>query len=210
MFCEKCGREVNPNSKFCEACGNRIGTPQKRKNVYIALILSLILSGLGTIYAGYTKKGLILAALRLIFAVIGWYVPLFSVLTLIVFIYGFYDAYCEVQYANGVKKRYPLIFNKDSSQSKLIIIIVFFILIVVGISMIMSLTSNSYHSTSTHTSPHTSTHRSTGSSSGGSHYRGVDDSPSTIARNDPDWYYDHYEYGDNNKIDDYLESQGFG
>ena len=38
---------------------------------------------------------------------------------------------------------------------------------------------------------------------------GVDTSPSTIARNDPDWYYDHYEYGDNYYIDDYLESEGY-
>lgn len=37
----------------------------------------------------------------------------------------------------------------------------------------------------------------------------VDNSPSTIARNDPDWYYDHYDYGDNYAIDDYLESQGY-
>lgn len=37
----------------------------------------------------------------------------------------------------------------------------------------------------------------------------VDTSPETIARDDPDWYYDHYEYGENREIDDYLESQGY-
>lgn len=37
----------------------------------------------------------------------------------------------------------------------------------------------------------------------------VDTSPETIAKNDPDWYYDHYEYGDYPEIDDYLESQGY-
>ena len=37
----------------------------------------------------------------------------------------------------------------------------------------------------------------------------VDNSPETIAKNDPDWYYDHYEYGDYPEIDDYLESQGY-
>jgi hypothetical protein len=45
------------------------------------------------------------------------------------------------------------------------------------------------------------------SSSSGRYH--VDNSPSTIARNDPDWYYDHYDYGDNYAIDDYLESQGY-
>ena len=48
-----------------------------------------------------------------------------------------------------------------------------------------------------------------GSSQHSSHYGGFDDSPHTIAKNDPDWYYDHYEYGDNDDIDEYLESQGY-
>ena len=30
-----------------------------------------------------------------------------------------------------------------------------------------------------------------------------------LAKNDPDWYYDHYEYEDNYDIDDYLESEGY-
>ena len=54
---------------------------------------------------------------------------------------------------------------------------------------------------------------SSGSSSSGSgsnsHYGGVDTSPYYLAKNDPGAYYDHYEYGDNYEIDDYLESQGF-
>jgi hypothetical protein len=50
---------------------------------------------------------------------------------------------------------------------------------------------------------------SAGSSGGSAHYDGVDTSPDTFARNDPDWYYDHYEYGDNPDIDDYLESEGY-
>lgn len=47
------------------------------------------------------------------------------------------------------------------------------------------------------------------SSSSSGHYRGVDDSPYSIARKDPDWYYDHYDYGDYDKIDEYLESHGY-
>lgn len=30
-----------------------------------------------------------------------------------------------------------------------------------------------------------------------------------IAKKDSDWFYDHYDYGDNDKIDEYLESQGY-
>ena len=40
-------------------------------------------------------------------------------------------------------------------------------------------------------------------------FQGVDDSPYTLAKNDPDWYYDHYDYGDYDEIDEYLESQGY-
>ncbi|WP_298521927.1 hypothetical protein [uncultured Methanobrevibacter sp.] len=50
---------------------------------------------------------------------------------------------------------------------------------------------------------------SSSGSDSGSHYGGVDTSPYSLAKNDPGAYYDHYEYGDNYKIDDYLESQGF-
>ena len=52
-------------------------------------------------------------------------------------------------------------------------------------------------------------HEPHSTSSSSSHYRGVDNSPHTIARNDPDWYYDHYDYGDYDDIDEYLESQGY-
>ena len=47
------------------------------------------------------------------------------------------------------------------------------------------------------------------STSSSSRYGGVDNSPHSIARNDPDWYYDHYDYGDYDDIDEYLESQGY-
>ncbi len=33
-----------------------------------------------------------------------------------------------------------------------------------------------------------------------SHYKGADTSSNTLTKNDPDSYYDHYEYGDNPNI----------
>ena len=68
---------------------------------------------------------------------------------------------------------------------------------------------NNYSHSDSQTHYYSSGSGSGSSSSGSSHYGGVDTSPNTIARNDPDWYYDHYEYGDNPDIDDYLESEGF-
>ena len=46
-------------------------------------------------------------------------------------------------------------------------------------------------------------------SGGSSHYHTVVPDRYTLSRTDPGAYYDHYEYGDNYDIDDYLESQGY-
>lgn len=42
-----------------------------------------------------------------------------------------------------------------------------------------------------------------------SHYHTVVPDRYTLSRTDPGAYYDHYEYGDNYAIDDYLESEGY-
>ena len=44
---------------------------------------------------------------------------------------------------------------------------------------------------------------------GSSHYHTVVPDRYTLSRTDPGAYYDHYEYGDNYEIDDYLESEGY-
>ena len=50
---------------------------------------------------------------------------------------------------------------------------------------------------------------STSYSDGSSHYHTVVPDRYTLSRTDPGAYYDHYEYGDNYAIDDYLESEGY-
>lgn len=46
-------------------------------------------------------------------------------------------------------------------------------------------------------------------SGGSSHYHTVVPDRYTLSRTDPGAYYDHYEYGDNYDIDNYLESEGY-
>ena len=70
MFCENCGTELADDATFCSNCGNRVRANRK-KNIYIALVLTFILTGLGSIYAGNVKKGLMLLVFRLLFAVLG-------------------------------------------------------------------------------------------------------------------------------------------
>lgn len=59
--------------------------------------------------------------------------------------------------------------------------------------------------------PHQSYSTGSYSSGGGgsSHYHTVVPDRYTLSRTDPGAYYDHYEYGDNYEIDDYLESEGY-
>ena len=47
------------------------------------------------------------------------------------------------------------------------------------------------------------------SSGSSGHYHTVVPDRYTLSRTDPGAYYDHYEYGDNYDIDNYLESEGF-
>lgn len=73
-----------------------------KKNMIIAIILSVIWSGLGLIYAGDMKKGIILAVLALIFEVLhllGY--PIVGIVVFIIWIYSLYATYKEVKAVNG-------------------------------------------------------------------------------------------------------------
>ena len=211
MFCDNCGQELADDAKFCSKCGNVIKT--KCKNIYLALILTFLITGLGSVYAGNIKKGAVLFLARLVFIVLGGYIAnFFIILSILVWAYAFYEAYCDVQIANGHKNPKLLDdFQKWDQKGKTIAILIICVISIVlifscvGIPIIDNYTpedlSNYHH--------HYSSGGGSSSSSHSSHYGGVDTSPNTVAKNDPDSYYDYYDYGDNDKIDEYLESQGF-
>ena len=99
MFCENCGTELADDATFCSNCGNMVRANRK-KNIYIALVLTFIITGLGSIYAGNVKKGLILLAARLLFALLGGFLSIFLIFSLLVWAYAFYEAYKDIQIAN--------------------------------------------------------------------------------------------------------------
>lgn len=210
MFCDKCGTQLADNAAFCFNCGNQIKI-KKNKNIYIALILTFIFTGLGSIYAGNTKKGLILLITRISLSALMIFSSIFFVFSMIIWAYAFYEAYRDVQIANGHQN--PKLLNDfktwDKNNQIIALLIIGIILIVAVGGCVNILTMKSYSHSDSATHYHSSSSGSGSSSSSSSHYGGVDTSPNTIARNDPDWYYDHYEYGDNPQIDDYLESQGY-
>ncbi len=73
-----------------------------KKNMIIALLLSLIWSGLGLIYAGDVQKGIILAVIAIIAEVLYLFVnQIFGIVVFIIWIYSLYVTYQEVKTVNG-------------------------------------------------------------------------------------------------------------
>ena len=72
------------------------------KNMIIALVLSIIWSGLGLIYAGDIQKGIILAVLAIIAELLFLFVSaIFGIVVFIIWIYSLYATYQEVKAVNG-------------------------------------------------------------------------------------------------------------
>ena len=94
-FCTNCGSEIDAKAEICPKCGVRqtsVFGSDSEKSVVLAIVLSLLMVGLGHFYLGLPKKGLLLIIITivcwmLIFAVIG------IILYPLVIIYGIYDVY---------------------------------------------------------------------------------------------------------------------
>ena len=101
-FCSNCGFEMDINTKFCPECGRQAtGQPMpagsnavlnSQKSPALAAILSFLIIGLGQVYLGLTKKGIIL----FILAIVSGFLMLILVgfvLWLLVWAYAIYDGY---------------------------------------------------------------------------------------------------------------------
>lgn len=109
-FCANCGSEISNVAKFCSECGSPTSNSPHTKNTYnsvvradkspgLAAVLSFFIVGLGQIYIGLTKKGILLfigamisGVLMLIF--IGW------ITWLLIWGYSIYDAFNSAQKMN--------------------------------------------------------------------------------------------------------------
>ncbi len=106
VICPNCGKNT-PEGKFCEHCGASVqktqtfqqpaqGTaPVQNKNPILALVLSLIICGVGQMYNGQLRKGVIMLVATIIMAILFW--PI----SLIILIYSMYDAYTTAQKINN-------------------------------------------------------------------------------------------------------------
>jgi TM2 domain-containing membrane protein YozV/RNA polymerase subunit RPABC4/transcription elongation factor Spt4 len=121
-FCSNCGFEMPKASKFCPECGTTVErvppvmntttiVVPSNKSSGLAALLSFLIIGLGQVYLGLTKKGIILFLLAIISGVlmmvlIGW------ITWLLVWGYAIYDAYnsCE-KMKKGIEVEDTLDFN---------------------------------------------------------------------------------------------------
>ena len=117
VICPNCGKET-PEGKFCESCGASVqttltfqqpvaqqpvytqqpsqGTNLAKKNPILALILSLIICGVGQMYNGQLLKGVIMLVATIIMAI----ATLWPI-SLIIVVYSMYDAYTTAQKINN-------------------------------------------------------------------------------------------------------------
>ncbi|MCJ7443669.1 MAG: zinc ribbon domain-containing protein [Methanotrichaceae archaeon] len=90
MFCHNCGAEIDINAEICPKCGVRqksggVSTTGEKSPI-VAAVLSFLIPGLGQMYVGKMKRGLVLLAAALLLLVTG-------VGYIVVMIASIYDAY---------------------------------------------------------------------------------------------------------------------
>lgn len=241
MYCENCGKEIPDGAAFCSFCGKPVKNSVKtvnEKNMVLALIISFILIGLGIVYAGNKKKGLIFFVAGFILNLLGRAVPVLAALGLIIWAYALYDTYNEVKIANGEPN--PNLINdiKEFSTPKkigsVLIILIIFLLLVGGIFGSFSskndsntdiddelVVNDTYYDTESTLSSSSSNSNSVSSSSSSSssdgydthsHYEGEYGSSDTYGTVNDDGSVDAYQTGHTDygdyKIDSHMDSDG--
>jgi len=112
MTCSNCGAQIQGGEKFCPNCGITLNNnynsnqssktyntgfanngqnfngPLAKKSPILALVLSLVIVGLGQLYLGQTSKGLLMFGLAVFFSFLS-----FGLLWFVVAIWSAIDAY---------------------------------------------------------------------------------------------------------------------
>lgn len=238
MFCEKCGAE-NPNdAQFCTGCGRKLkpSAVKKEKDMFLALVISFILPGIGIAYAGNVKKAVALFAVALICGILGFGLSYLRIIAILIWIIALYLTYVEVEKSNGRENPDILEDFKTWTTPKkigaVIAVIVILLIAIAGIIGAFMPADNSsghisdYSSSSGSGSSLGSSSSSSGSASSGSnsyssssnghdvesHYEGEYGSADTHGTVYDDGSVEshqtgHTDYGDY-QIDSYMDSDG--
>lgn len=128
MYCPNCGEGLPDGAAFCPHCGGKIpgpgatstgyspsgqsdtcvddvcgptAVPREPRVEWVAVVLSLFITGLGTMYAGDVKRGAILLVLQIVFSVATLILPFLFFIPVILWIAGMVDGYMSVQRYNA-------------------------------------------------------------------------------------------------------------
>jgi TM2 domain-containing membrane protein YozV len=108
-YCSNCGDQIDEKAEICPKCGVRQAetgayretrTHQggyQQKNPVLALILSLIIVGVGQVYNGQIVKGIIFFLVAVILGLTG----IGLIISFIIWLYAMYDAYNTAQRINN-------------------------------------------------------------------------------------------------------------
>ena len=116
MYCQNCGSQLPDSAKFCDRCGAKVGTDTERSNSNteynmasimvnkkseaLALILSLLIPGLGQIYNGQVSKGAMMIVAAIVCAVLIFVFFPIGILYIVLWIYAMYDAFKDAKEYN--------------------------------------------------------------------------------------------------------------
>ena len=116
MYCQNCGSQLPDSAKFCDRCGAKVGTDTERSNSNIeynmasimvnkksealALILSLLIPGLGQMYNGQVSKGAMMIVAAIVCAVLIFVFFPIGILYIVLWIYAMYDAFKDAKEYN--------------------------------------------------------------------------------------------------------------
>ncbi len=119
LFCSYCGQRISKSTETCPYCGaiykkprkpypkNSVGVEIKsEKNEGLAIILSMFVTGLGTIYAGYDKEGLILILAMIACLILGFFFIFPWIINVVLWVYGLYDAFKKCKDSNELWYEY--------------------------------------------------------------------------------------------------------
>ena len=104
-FCSNCGEKIDIDAEICPKCGVRVKAPTVaptvgEKNPVLAAILSFLIVGLGQIYNGEIRKGIILI-IAYVISIVLCTILIGIPLLVILWIYGIYDAYTTANKINA-------------------------------------------------------------------------------------------------------------
>lgn len=103
-YCSNCGSQIDVRAEICPECGVRQAPPKtiknnQEKNPALAALLSFLIVGLGQIYNGDVRRGVLLLIGAIISAIL-WLVVIGIIFSIIIWLYAIYDAYTGAKMIN--------------------------------------------------------------------------------------------------------------